>query len=703
MKTRPSLLAAASSLFLATAARAQDAASDAQEIVVSAQKNNQTQVTQGGQVGILGDKDGLDVPFNIRSYSAALIQNQQSETLGQVLENDPSVRTTLGFGNSAEQFVIRGFPLYGDDVSIDGLYGVTPRQLVSPELYDSVQILNGASAFLNGAAPGGSGIGGGVNLVFKRAGDTPLTRLTVGFQEGSIFEGSADVGRRFGDNGEFGVRLNAMEREGDSNVDGEHHQTTLVGGSFDWRGDRARASLDVGYQRDIIDRMRPTVTVSGTSIPAAPSPTTNYGQDYTFTELRDVFGVASLEYDITDHIVAYAKAGARDGSERGNYSSVSLTNAVTGDGTGYGFYVPRTDDNESIEGGVRGDVTTGPIEHEFNVGGTSIWEINRNAYAFSSPSYATNIYHPPQVALPINIYTGGDLADVYPISRTSMQSVYFSDTLSAFDGRVQLIAGGREQYITVVGYSYFGGLEDSRYDKSALTPVVGLVFKPTAETSVYFNRIEGLAEGPTAPSTVLNPNQIFSPYTSVQYETGAKYEAGSFSATLALYQIEQPSAYTNAANYFVVDGNQRNRGIEFNVSGEPLPGLRVIGGGAYIDTTQQGTAGGTLDGKQAVGVPNYTINANVEYDLPMLEGTTVTGRVTHTGEQYVDAANTLKLPDWTTLDLGARYVLLADRNPVTLRFGVDNVTDNAYWASAFGGYLLQGGPRTFKFSASVDL
>jgi len=38
-------------------------------------------------------------------------------------------------------------------VSIDGLYGVTPRQLVSPELYESVQVLNGASAFLFGAAP----------------------------------------------------------------------------------------------------------------------------------------------------------------------------------------------------------------------------------------------------------------------------------------------------------------------------------------------------------------------------------------------------------------------------------------------------------------------------------------------------------------------------------------------------------------------
>ena len=699
---RLSLLAAASGLVLSASAHGQTASPDAQEIIVSAQKTNQTQVSQGGQVGVLGDKNGLDVPFNIRSYSAALILNQQSETLGQVLQNDPSVRTTLGYGNSSEQFIIRGYPLYGDDVSIDGLYGVTPRQLVSPELYDSVQILNGASAFLNGAAPGGSGIGGGVNLAFKRATDTPLTRLTIGFTQSSIFQGSADVGRRFGDNNEFGVRLNAMEREGDSAVDGEHHQTNLIGGSFDWRSDRIRATLDVGYQRDIVDRERPEVFATG-SIPKAPSAGSNYAQDWTFTDLRDYFGVAGVEYDVADHVTAYAKAGLRDGTERGNYSSITLNGDSAGDGTGYSFYVPRHDDNESVEGGVRAQFTTGFVKNEINVGGSSIWELGRYAYSFSYPTFATNIYNAPQVALPVNTFKGGDLANLYPINRTSLQSAFFSDTLSAFDDRFQVIAGARQQYIKVVGYSYADGLEDSRYDKSALSPVVGLVFKPTAETSVYFNRIEGLAQGPTAPSTASNANQIFAPYRSVQYETGGKYETDGISGTLAFYQIEQPSAYTNAANLFVVNGSQRNRGIELNVSGEPLPGLRLIGGGTYITTAQFDTSGGSMDGKQAIGVPDYTLNANVEYDLPFVEGATVTGRVTYTGSQYADAANTLKVSDWTTLDLGARYVFLAARNPVTLRFGIDNVTDNSYWASAFGGYLVQGAPRTFRLSASVDL
>lgn len=79
-----------------------------EEIVVRARKRDQMQVSSGGQLGALGNKKGLDVPFNIRSYNSSLILNQQSQTLGEVLENDPSVRTTFGYGNFSEMFVIRG-------------------------------------------------------------------------------------------------------------------------------------------------------------------------------------------------------------------------------------------------------------------------------------------------------------------------------------------------------------------------------------------------------------------------------------------------------------------------------------------------------------------------------------------------------------------------------------------------------------------
>ncbi|MDB5675790.1 MAG: hypothetical protein JWM65_2772 [Sphingomonas bacterium] len=51
-----------------------------------------------GNVGVLGAQDALSTPFNITTYTAQLILDQQSETIGEVLENDPAVRTTFGSG-----------------------------------------------------------------------------------------------------------------------------------------------------------------------------------------------------------------------------------------------------------------------------------------------------------------------------------------------------------------------------------------------------------------------------------------------------------------------------------------------------------------------------------------------------------------------------------------------------------------------------
>ncbi|AVA13191.1 hypothetical protein C3E99_04425 [Sphingopyxis sp. MG] len=115
------LTAGASMLAITAPAIAQDAVGG-DDIVVTAQRNNQTKVTAGGNVGVFGTKAAEDIPFNIRSYNEALILNQQPDSLGEVLENDPTIRTALGFGIAGEVFVIRGFDLSSDDVGFDGLY-----------------------------------------------------------------------------------------------------------------------------------------------------------------------------------------------------------------------------------------------------------------------------------------------------------------------------------------------------------------------------------------------------------------------------------------------------------------------------------------------------------------------------------------------------------------------------------------------------
>lgn len=80
--------------------------------------------------------------------------------MGDVLQNDPGVRVARGFGNFQESYFIRGFILSSDDIAYNGLYGLLPRQYISTQLFERVEVLRGASAFLTGAPPSGGGIGG---------------------------------------------------------------------------------------------------------------------------------------------------------------------------------------------------------------------------------------------------------------------------------------------------------------------------------------------------------------------------------------------------------------------------------------------------------------------------------------------------------------------------------------------------------------
>ena len=723
-RTALRLMIGATALTTMLPAFAQQAAEEARsdEIIVTAQKANQTGVTHEGTIGALGAKRAEDVPFAIKSYNAALILNQQPQTLGQVLDNDPSVRTSYGFGNAAEQFVIRGFALFGDDIGFDGLYGITPRQLIAPELYESVQVLNGASAFLNGAAPSGSGIGGSVNLIPKRAGAKPLTRLTGNYTSGAHFGGSFDVSRRFGQGGEWGVRINGAARRGDVAIDDEFRSAYLLGGAIDYDSGPLRLSLDLAYQKVRVNQLRPKLTLPAaiTVIPRVPKADANYGQPYNFTELRDIYGQFRAEYDLADNAMAYAAFGARDGSEDGFYGTFSLLNAATGVISTSGSRIPRTDNNEAAQAGVRVMLASGGLTNEFNFGGSMNWLVNRNAFEFYAISTGTNsIYAPVVVPQPSRVTSrGGNMADPFPISRTRLMSAFASDTIGVWQDRILLTGGLRLQQIEVKSYSNATALRTGVYRKDAITPVVGLVVKPVDGISLYANRIEALVQGATAPAmsggfNIVNVGEVLAPYKSTQYEVGGKLTLDRVTASLSFFKTDRataiavpvPAPPANSAR-FEASGRQRNKGIELSIQAEPVRGLRIITGGSVIDARLRRQTNGLNEGRKVAGVPEYLVNGNVEWDLPFIPALTLTGRVVHTGEQPANNANTLALPDWTRFDLGARYVALIGDKPLTLRAGIDNVANKRYWATAFDSSrpdLLQGAPRTYKLSASIDL
>ncbi|WP_311971271.1 TonB-dependent siderophore receptor [Pseudomonas baltica] len=670
------------------------------------------QVARGGQLGVLGTKDNMDVPFSLTSYTSKLIEDQQAENIGDVLLNDPSVRQSLGYANQSQVFVIRGLPLNSDDISYNGLYGVLPRQIISSDALERVEVFKGPNAFINGATPGGSGLGGTVNLVPKRATDQPIRRYTQDISTDGRVGEHLDLGQRFGEDNRFGARVNLSQREGETAVDDQQQRSKLFTLGLDYRGDAFRLSGDFGYQKQRVNDTRNTVQLGAglTSIPHAPSASHNYGQDWAYAQNEDTFGMLRGEWDLNDSWTAYLAGGAKHTNEVGVYGTPVLTNASTGAATIGGSMIPHKEDSTTVMTGLNGTLQTGPVSHQISLGASSIWTQKENAYEFYVPAGATNIYHTPALAKPSTVtFAAGDMSDPGVTYKMRNRSVAFSDTLGFFDDRVLLTAGVRRQQLLVENYAYEsttgeGGSRSDMYDKGITTPVYGIVYKLTDNVSLYANHIEGLAPGPIASGTVSNIGESFAPGRTKQSEAGIKLDMQTYGASLAVFRLEKPTdGYVDTARaLYVRDGDQVNRGVELSMFGEPLKGLRLMAGGTRMQSELQNTAGGAADGNHAVGVPTFQLNASVDWDVPGLTGVALNGRMLRTGGQYADQANTLSLPTWNRFDVGARYTLKVEHKDVTLRVNVENLTDKNYWASANGGYLTQGDPRLVKFSGTID-
>ena len=187
---------------------------------------------------------------------------------------------------------------------------------------------------------------------------------------------------------------------------------------------------------------------------------------------------------------------------------------------------------------------------------------------------------------------------------------------------------------------------------------------------------------------------------------GVKYDGGRIGAGVALFSTTKPFGMLNSSSLFVDGGEQRNQGVEFSVFGEAARGVRLLGGVTLLDGKIVSDVDGSLVGKRPIGVPNSQATLGADVDIPGIAGAAISPRVIYTASQYADSSNTMAIPSWTRVDLGARYVTEINKQVVTFRARVDNLFDRNYWASTGGypgyGYIVLGAPRTLTVSATID-
>jgi iron complex outermembrane receptor protein len=648
--------------------------------------------------GVLGEKDPLNIPFSISSYTSELARMQAAYTPAQILKNDPSAQNQGNFIGYQNNVVLRGFAASGGGVRRDGL--IAQREGDFPiEAYDRVELVKGVAGFLYGfAEPGGI-----MNYVTKRPTRESFADLNVRFLDGTGAYTHVDTGGPI-DDGRFGYRANLVYQDRD---DFTH--------SADLRRFAASLALDAKVSDALLIRFdssystREQPGVLGLPLTSEGREPPEYDPDnllvppWARPKWTSWHAGVRADYSLSDDWKIQAQVSRDRLVTHINFGFISSLQP-NGDFTQLVFNVnPRstTRYNETMAQLMAlGKVATGPISHELAFG---VFR-RKEDYEFLSPTgnamtiVSSNIFDPVFPGRP-DIY-GGPLA-VADAQNATETHVFIGDTLH-FGERWQVLAGARHVKVEA-------SLEDN--EASETSPSVGVLFKPSEATTLYASYARSLQYGTRSPCEVgpeiANPCELQPPIQAKQYEVGAKARLTSgLDVALAAYRIALPSDYLDpVSRIYGRFGEQVNQGVELTMTGNLRPNLAVVAGLGYLDAKLARNLDTSLNGNRVAAIASTTANLFVNYGVTRVPGLSLNAGVYRVGSRFLDLGNQVPVDGYTRTDLGAQYRFDALPRELTLRLNVNNVFDEFYWEGLgpFGHSYTPGQGRTYVLSAQMQL
>ncbi|MFT3665964.1 TonB-dependent receptor [Piscinibacter sp.] len=648
---------------------------------------------KGARLGILGATSIADAPVHVNAYTRELAEDWSALTLQDVLENDSAVVFTTNKNHLLQNFNLRGLDMGAMDIATNGLYGIAPANSVPIEMFERVEVLRGPNVLLSGMPPNSS-VAGTVNMVTKRALPQPIAELTLTYGTRSYGQVHADVGQRFGDAQRLGVRFNGVYGDGEMGAKGEN-QKRLVGAlALDYLGDSARFSLDLYNSVNKIDGGSPGMFnfLGNAAIPgvgvllAPPKGDTNMFRG-THGKYDNSGVLARAELDFTRDWQGYLALGGSEAEGKGLlFGTRAFVTGADGTTRGAVYHVHTKSERRTAEAGVIGKFDTGPVKHRLQLSANVLKHKEGTVNTPCNYCYTTNMYDPVEPPFPA-APTWTDYT-----TRNDYRSLAVADILGFAGDTVLLTVGGRHQTVK---------MPLSNYSESRFSPMVAAVVRPWGDAvSLFGNYTEGLEPGQVVGVGYTNTGDALPPKQTKQFELGVKLQTGELTHTFSAYEIKRPSFIGvdegGALPALRDAGEQRLRGVEWSVYGELAQNVSLLGGITRLESEQRNT------GRDTFGVPEWRARIGADWQTPV-PGLKVGGRVIHTGKQWSDSGNRLRVPSWNRLDLDAGYATKFVDTPVRFNASVENVTDKKYWIGLFAdGFVMPGAPRTFKVSATVS-
>ncbi|MFL9926159.1 TonB-dependent siderophore receptor [Herbaspirillum lusitanum] len=653
------------------------------------------------QVGPYRGASLHDVPATVNVISRELLDAQGAIGLHDALRNVAGVVRQQQSGIAYDQISIRGINL--DNRASYMFNGVLPfdNNLPIPmEDKERMEVLKGAAALYYGfITPGGI-----VNMVTKRAGSTPVTALKLSTDNNGSTTAHVDIGRRFGENQQFGLRINAVTNNVHTPVDNDNGYRRMFSAAFDWK---VNNQLTLKYDAEFIKAkvteqaaVVPQAAVNGViTLPSIPDPSKLLSMSDKATISDAQTHLLQAEYAFNDNWSGRLSLG-QSKTHRDRWLWIfDNYNVNTGAGTVYGAdQVGQIYTNQNVRAEVNGLFSTGFIKHDLLVGASQNRLYQPSFYTYMYRA-SQNLYNPIEVSTLIRSPTG---------TKSTLRDRGFNEQTIRDTGVYAMDRISLSEQWQVVGALRYGQytidqLSTARYSTSATTPSLSLIYKLTPKTSFYASYVEGLESGGTAPTTATNAGQSLPAAVSRQKELGVRTQLlDGLQASTSAFEISQPSAGSDSSNLYSLNGKQRIRGLEMSLQGDLTRNLSLVASLMLLDAqiTQSTTAG--LIGKTPENTPQRTGNLFVNYRVPGIEGFSVSAGALAMGARPVNDQNQAFIGGYTTYNAGLRYQTRVFGTKTTFQANIENLSDKRYWSAAGSGQLAVGMPRTITLSSNFE-
>ncbi len=650
------------------------------------------------EAGSFRGSDIMDVPSTVNVVTHEVLELQGAAGLYDALRNTAGVTRQQNGGETWDQLVVRGIGVENrSNYRLNGSMPLLNFGQISMENKERVEVLKGASALYYGfTSPAGI-----VNLVTKRAGVDPVTSAGLVMDQYGTALSTLDIGRQFGDEQEFGLRVNAVGGALGSYMDGvSDGKRSFASAALDWRvNNRLKLKVDLESDaRKTTEQVGVALRTAVNDVIPLPAPIDAkklVGPDISTFETNTRNAQVRADYSLNDDWALTVEAGQSRVTRDRNLAIFSFaSNAAVATGAG------------SIRGNIQTLKATADMLRTEVFGTFSALGLQHNL----TLGISQTDYHQDPIYQQIYTVASQNLYNPAPITNVVYGAVPTTATTAALDTRdtgvyaldqIQL----NEQWQLMLGLRHSRYQSDqgtAHYDDSKSTPMAALVYKFTPSLSVYTSYANGLEQGDTAPTGTANAGERLAPGVSKQKELGLRWRtAGNTLVSAALFDISRPGYYTNSSNIYTADGEQHYAGLELSTQGQLTKQLAWQTSAQWLNAEFR-NINTTYNGKSPENTARQTVSAFLSYDLASVPGLSVNGGAYYTGPRPVNDLNQAWLDSVTTYSMGARYATRVARHTASLQLNVDNVADKQYWAAG-GTRLAAGAPRTIKLTLKVDL